>query len=126
MLQAPGLVMSLVLATILVVGNGLALFGVHGSANGTFGPHSGLVGVHTAATRSSDAAWLAANRAAWPWALALNGGAIFAAIVGGVLGNTVAPFIGFMAMAVLLSLAAAVAQIVIGHRAAQRELGERD
>ncbi|MEF3322827.1 SdpI family protein [Gulosibacter sp. GYB002] len=124
MLQPPGLVMSLLLAAIIVVGNTLTLVAIHGSAAGRFGPFSGILGVRTAATRSSEAAWQAAHRAAWPWALGCNGAAIVAAAVGGMLGTTVTPFLVLMGLAIAASLAGAVAQIVVGHRAAVRELGD--
>lgn len=125
MLQPPGLVMSLLLAAIIVVGNALVLVAVRGSATGRFGPYSGLIGVRTAATRSSDAAWQAAHRAVWPWALGCNGVALVAAVLGGAAGNTVAPFLVCMGISVAAMLAGAIAQLVVGHRAAQRELGER-
>ncbi|WP_311477147.1 SdpI family protein [uncultured Gulosibacter sp.] len=125
MLQPPGLTMSLLLAAIIVVGNALTLIAVRGSATGRFGPYSGLIGVRTAAARSSDAAWQAAHRAAWPWALGCNGVALVAAALGGALGNTVMPFLACMGISVAAMLVGAIAQLIVGHRAAQRELGER-
>lgn len=117
--------MSLLLAAIIVVGNTLVLIAVRGSATGRFGPYSGLLGVRTAATRSSEAAWQAAHRAAWPWTLGCNGVALVAAALGGALGNTVAPFLACMGLSVAAMIAGAITQLVVGHRAAQRELGER-
>ena len=120
-LQAPGLGMGLLLGAILVVGNVLALVSVRAAINGVMSPDT-YGGIRTAATRSSDAAWLAAHEAAWPWALGLNGLAAAAGIVTACLGTTVAPFLIAAGTAVIATASGAIAQLVVGHRAAKRVL----
>lgn len=118
-LVAPGLTMGILLGAIMVFGNVLSLVSVRAALSGQITPDT-YGGIRTAATRSSDAAWYAAHEAAWPWARALNGAAIVFGIATMCLGLTVAPFLVCAALAAALTIAGAVAQIVVGHRAAQR------
>lgn len=123
-LNAPGIGMSLVLGAILVIGNIFSLMMIHFAKRGEITP-DGYGGIRTSATRASDAAWDAAHTAAWPWARALNGAGILFGAATMALGNTVTPFLVAAGAAIAFTAAGAITQMVVGHRAAQRALGER-
>ena len=124
-LQAPGIGMGIILGMILLIGNVLAMFAMRAAAIGEITADTGFAGIRTAAVRSTPATWRAAHEAAWPWSQRLNGAAAVAAIATAALGATVAPFLIAASAAVALTVAAALTTLVVGHRAAQRVLGER-
>lgn len=123
-LQAPGVGLGLILGMILLIGNVLAMYAMRAAAVGAITPDTSFAGIRTAAARSTDASWRAAHEAAWPWSKGLNGAAAVAAVVTAALGATVVPFLVAAGTAVLLTVAGALTTLIVGDRAARRELGE--
>lgn len=117
--QAPPLISAILLTLILAVGNALALFQVHLGATGRL-PFTGIAGIKTPATRESQAAWEAGHRAAWPWALAGNGGAILAAVAMLFAKDSAAPWLLALGAAILLAGIGVVGGLIAAHRAAKR------
>jgi hypothetical protein len=91
-LQAPGIALAIILGLMLAGGNFTAIAAIRLVIVGRIDANS-LGGIRTNATRASDAAWLAAHEAAWPWALVLNGLGMIAGIATMFLGTTVVPFL---------------------------------
>lgn len=116
-MHAPEL-LGLLTALIVVVGNAIVLYSIRAALSGAITPDT-PGGIRTWATRTSSAAWEAGHRAAWPWALALNGAALVAALIAGACAWTVMPFLVALGAALVLSIAGAVVQLVVAHRAAQ-------
>lgn len=121
-LQPPPFASALLVAVLLSVGNLVMLLTVRLAVNGSLPPGL-LAGYRTAATRSSDAAWIAAHRAALPVnRLGAVAGALLAAGTLPLAGTPV-PYLLALALTVLVTLGHAVIGLVLAQRAAKRELG---
>lgn len=113
--------MAVILGVMLLFGNLIALYAVRAAIQGRITPET-MAGIRTNATRATPAAWEAAHRAAWPWALPLNGLGAVGGIAVMVTGTSVAPFLAAAGFAIVCTIAGALAQVIVGHRAATREL----
>lgn len=120
-LQAPGIGVAFILGLILVLGNVIAIVSVRLAVQGRISADT-MAGIRTTATRATPESWHAAHSAAWPWTLVLNGLAAIGGLAVMVTGSTVAPFLTAAAFAILFTVAGAIAQISVGHRAATRAL----
>lgn len=121
-LQAPGMGVAFVLGLILVLGNATAILSIRLAIAGRITAET-MAGIRTNATRATAASWEAAHRAALPWATILNGLGAVGGVAVMVTGTTVLPFLTSAAFAIIFTIAGALAQIIVGHRAALRELG---
>lgn len=121
-LQAPGMGIAFVLGLILVVGNATAILSIRLAISGRITADT-MAGIRTNATRATPASWATAHRAALPWATVLNGLGAVGGVAVMVTGATVLPFLTSAAFAIVFTIAGALAQIIVGHRAALRELG---
>lgn len=117
--QAPPLISAILLTLILLAGNGLALYQVRLGATGRL-PYTGIAGIKTPATRESQRAWEAGHRAAWPWALAGNGGAMLAAIAMLFAKDAAAPWLLALGAAILLAAVGVIGGFAAAHAAAKR------
>lgn len=113
--------MAFVLGLILVLGNLTSILSIRLAVQGRVTPDT-MAGIRTNATRANAETWSAAHRAAWPWALVLNGLGALGGIAVMVTGATVTPFLAAAACSILFTIAGALAQIIVGHRAATRVL----
>ncbi|KAB1642208.1 SdpI family protein [Gulosibacter chungangensis] len=123
-LQAPGVGIAFVLGLILVLGNFTAILSIRLAVLGRIAPDT-MAGIRTNATRATPDSWDAAHRAAWPWALVLNGLAAIGGVAVMATGSTVTPFLTAAGFAVIFTIAGALAQIIVGHRAATRVLNRK-
>ena len=119
--QPPPLGSAILVAILLVVGNAIVILMVHLCANGTIRP-GGLAGIRTAATRSSDAAWMAGHRAARPGTDAVNGLAAVVAAATLFVASTVVPYLVALGFAIVLTLLGVVVNGIVADRAARKEL----
>ncbi|MDJ1371381.1 SdpI family protein [Gulosibacter molinativorax] len=120
-LQAPGFGIAFILGLILVLGNVMAITSIRLAMQGRITPDT-MAGIRTNATRATPETWDAAHTAAWPWALVLNGLGAIGSIAVMVTGNSVGPFLAAAGFTVVCTIAGALAQIIVGHRAATRVL----
>ncbi|SJM64274.1 hypothetical protein FM112_10015 [Gulosibacter sp. 10] len=114
--------MAIILGAILFFGNLMAIYAVRAAIDGRITPHT-MAGIRTNATRANAETWEVAHRAARPWAFTLNGLGAVAALGVMALGSTVGPFLTAASCSVVFTLAGAISQLIVGHRAAARVLG---
>lgn len=119
--QPPPLASAVLVAIILVVGNAIVMAMIRLCANGTILP-GGLAGIRTAATRSSDAAWIAGHRAARPLTDLGNGLGIVLAVATVFAASTVIPYLVLLGLTIVATLGTVVASAFVADRAARRVL----
>lgn len=110
-----------VLGLIIALGNLMSILSIRLAMQGRITADT-MAGIRTNATRATPESWEAAHRAAWPFALVLNGLGAIGGLAVMSTGTTVAPFLFAAAFAVLVTIAGALTQIFVGHRAATRVL----
>ena len=126
-LNPPGIAVAVVLGLLLLVGNALSILATRMAVTGRL-DRSSMGGIRTSSTRFSDESWTAAHRAALPWVTVCNGLGGALGVVTMWLGLTVTPFLVTVGVAVFATVVGAVAQLIVGERAAARVVraGQRD
>ena len=126
-LNPPGIAVAVVLGLLLLVGNALSILATRMAVTGRL-DRSSMGGIRTSSTRFSDESWTAAHRAALPWVTVCNGLGGVLGVVTMWLGLTVTPFLVTVGVAVFATVVGAVAQLIVGERAAARAVrtGQRD
>ncbi|KAB1662547.1 hypothetical protein F8O01_00960 [Pseudoclavibacter chungangensis] len=119
--QSPPIGSAILVAILLIVGNAIVILTVRLCASGRILP-GGLAGIRTAATRSSDAAWIAGHRAARPVADIGQGLGAVAGAVTLVVSGTVVPYLVTLGITIVLTLGSVVTGAIVADRAARREL----
>lgn len=119
--QPPPFASALIVAILLIVGNGIVILMTTMCARGAI-TRGGLAGIRTGATRYSDAAWTAGHVAALPIARIGNGLGMVAAASTMLLSTTVVPYLWALGITVVVTLGSVVASAVVAHRAAEAQI----